>query len=213
MRYTGRRGHRQRELLGLRHFREVVHGVVSSVIDCVDGFRVPGFGHLRGAVVTPWRAPTAASSSAFSLADARASYTVSVGGKEILRQSRLGVVRDDADFTQRHRRHGQLSSKRAAKLEKVEDRYELLTSKRRQNVYRANRRVIEVQTAVGRAHGHRVPGVERRLRVSLRVPGDRREGAQDQPRGVVVQFPAGHARLAAAHRAGAFRLERNESFV
>ena len=36
---------------------------------------------------------------AFSLADARATYSVSVGGKEILRRSRLGVVRDDADFT------------------------------------------------------------------------------------------------------------------
>ena len=85
---------------------------------------------------------------AFSLADARATYSVSVGGKEVLRQSRLGVVRDDADFT------GNIDvtanfAKRAAKLEKVEDHYELLTSKRRQNVYRANRRVMEVQTQSG----------------------------------------------------------------
>src|SRR5688572_26434042 len=85
---------------------------------------------------------------AFSLADARATYTVSLGGKEILRQSRLGVMRDDADFT------GNIDvtanfEKRAAKLEKVDDRYELLTSKRRQNVYRANRRVFEVRTSAG----------------------------------------------------------------
>ena len=71
----------------------------------------------------------------------------------------------------------------------------------------------ELQTASGRAHGHRVPGVERRLRVPLRVPGDGREGPQDQPRAVVIQFPAGHARLAAAHRAGALGLERIESFL
>src|SRR6186997_1331553 len=81
----------------------------------------------------------------FSLADARATYSVSVGGKEILRQSRLGVVRDDADFTSNIDVTANFE-KRAAKLEKVEDRYELLTSKRRNNVYRANRRVLEVQT-------------------------------------------------------------------
>ncbi len=85
---------------------------------------------------------------AFSLADARATYSVSVGGKEILRPSRLGVVRDDADFTANIDVTANYE-KRAAKLEKVEDRYELLTSKRRQNVYRANRRVLEVQTAAG----------------------------------------------------------------
>jgi hypothetical protein len=84
----------------------------------------------------------------FSMADARATYSVSVGGKEILRQSRLGVVRDDADFTQSIDVTANFE-KRAAKLEKVEDRYELLTSKRRNNVYRANRRVMEVQTRSG----------------------------------------------------------------
>jgi hypothetical protein len=83
-----------------------------------------------------------------SLADAHATYTVNIGGKEILRQSRLGVLRDDADFTQGIDITPSFE-KRAAKLEKVDDRYELLTSKRRQNVYRANRRVFEVKTAAG----------------------------------------------------------------
>jgi hypothetical protein len=83
-----------------------------------------------------------------TLADARATYTVSVGGKEILRQSRLGLVREDADFTSNIAVTANFE-KRAAKLEKVEDRYLLLTSKRRQNVYRANRRVMEVQTQSG----------------------------------------------------------------
>src|SRR4051812_46276535 len=61
---------------------------------------------------------------AFSMTDARATYSVSVGGKEILRRSRLGVVRDDADFTQGIDVTANFE-KRAAKLEKVEDRYEM----------------------------------------------------------------------------------------
>ncbi|HEU4779992.1 MAG TPA: glycoside hydrolase family 97 N-terminal domain-containing protein, partial [Steroidobacteraceae bacterium] len=85
---------------------------------------------------------------AVSLAEARATYTVSVGGKEILRQSRLGVMREDADFTSNIGVTANFE-KRAAKLEKVEARYELLTSKRRHNLYRANRRVLEVQTTAG----------------------------------------------------------------
>lgn len=77
-----------------------------------------------------------------------ASYSVRFNGKPILQRSRLGVVRDDADFsvglaiTPNYSKH-------VATLEKVEDRYELLTSKRRHNTYRANRRVIEVQAANG----------------------------------------------------------------
>ena len=77
-----------------------------------------------------------------------ASYTVSYRGKDILRKSQLGVVRDDADFTQNLGITANYE-KRVQRLEKVEDRYELLTSKRRQNVYRANRRVIETQTLSG----------------------------------------------------------------
>ena len=83
-----------------------------------------------------------------TVADAAATYSVSYSGQEILRKSRLGVVRDDADFSQGI----DVSPNylvRIGKLEKVEDRYELLTGKRRQNVYRANRRVFELQTQSG----------------------------------------------------------------
>src|SRR5215471_2537838 len=75
-------------------------------------------------------------------------YTVTLDGQPVLRESKLGVVRDDADFTQGldvtpnyQRRVGQ--------LEKIEDVYDLATIKRRHNVYRANRRVVEVQTLKG----------------------------------------------------------------
>jgi alpha-glucosidase len=75
-------------------------------------------------------------------------YTVSLEGKPLLAKSRLGVVRDDADFTTGLTPTANYS-KRLEKLEKVEARYELLTSKRRNNAYRANRRVFEMQTSSG----------------------------------------------------------------
>src|SRR4051812_6127191 len=78
-----------------------------------------------------------------------ASYTVNYRGREILRKSQLGVVRDDADFTQGIDVTANYAA-RIAKLETVEDHYSLLTSKRRDNVYRANRRVIETQTRAGK---------------------------------------------------------------
>jgi hypothetical protein len=75
-------------------------------------------------------------------------YTVSLQGKPLIARSRLGVVRDDADFTAGLAPTTNYS-KRLEKLEKVDARYELLTSKRRNNVYRANRRVLELKTAAG----------------------------------------------------------------
>jgi len=83
-----------------------------------------------------------------TVAAGAATYAVSYGGQEILRKSRLGVVRDDADFSQGLDATTNYLA-RVNKLEKVEDRYELLTSKRRQNVYRANRRVLELATQSG----------------------------------------------------------------
>jgi alpha-glucosidase len=75
-------------------------------------------------------------------------YTVSLQGKPLIARSRLGVVRDDADFTTGLTPAANYS-KRLEKLEKVDARYELLTSKRRNNVYRANRRVLALKTASG----------------------------------------------------------------
>jgi hypothetical protein len=75
-------------------------------------------------------------------------YTVTLAGKPVLGKSRLGVVREDADFTTGLTTTANYS-KRVARLEKVEDRYQLATSKRRSNVYRANRRVLELQAAGG----------------------------------------------------------------
>lgn len=70
-------------------------------------------------------------------------YAVRLDGRPLLRESRLGLVRDDADFTRGLRL---LSASRA---EAVRDAYEILTAKRRANTYRANRRVFRLRTGAG----------------------------------------------------------------
>ncbi len=77
-----------------------------------------------------------------------ATYTVTLDGQPVLRESKLGVVRDDADFTQGLDVTANYL-RRVGQLEKIEDAYDLATIKRRHNVYRANRRVVEVQTQKG----------------------------------------------------------------
>jgi hypothetical protein len=71
-------------------------------------------------------------------------YTVQFDGKAVLESSRLGVVRDDADFSKG------LKLVSVSEPEPVQNRYEILTAKRRLNVYAANRRIFHLQTATGR---------------------------------------------------------------
>jgi alpha-glucosidase len=75
-------------------------------------------------------------------------YTVSANGREIIRKSHLGLVRDDADFAQGLNVTANYS-KRISQQDRVVDRYELVNNKRRLNVYEANRLVIETQTTAG----------------------------------------------------------------
>lgn len=70
-------------------------------------------------------------------------YRVTRSGVAVLADSELGLVRDDADFTRG------LKLVRSGPVESVVDRYELLTGKRRHNVYRANRQVHELADARG----------------------------------------------------------------
>ena len=70
-------------------------------------------------------------------------YTLRLEGRPVLRESRLGLVRDDADFSKGLR----LVS--ASPAVTVRDRYEILTAKRRVNLYRANRRVFRLANAAG----------------------------------------------------------------
>ncbi|MFN2416854.1 MAG: glycoside hydrolase family 97 catalytic domain-containing protein [Pyrinomonadaceae bacterium] len=70
-------------------------------------------------------------------------YAIRLDGKPVLRESRLGLVRDDADFSKGLR----LVS--ASRSEAVRDRYEILTAKRRVNLYRASRRIFRLAVASG----------------------------------------------------------------
>lgn len=70
-------------------------------------------------------------------------YTIRLDGKLVLQESRLGLIRNDTDFS-----HG-LRFLSASGVVPVRDRYEILTGKRRLNDYRANRRVFRLRTAAG----------------------------------------------------------------
>lgn len=70
-------------------------------------------------------------------------YTVERDGRQMLLPSRLGLVREDADFSRG------LTLSRQSRIEHVTDEYSLLTGKRRLNRYTANRRVLHLRGAGG----------------------------------------------------------------
>jgi hypothetical protein len=76
-------------------------------------------------------------------ADGAPRYVIRLDGKTVLLDSRLGLVRDDGDFSRGLRLLPE------ARTETVRDSYEILTAKRRVNTYRANRKVFHLQTATG----------------------------------------------------------------
>ncbi|MDW7979205.1 MAG: glycoside hydrolase family 97 catalytic domain-containing protein [Verrucomicrobiales bacterium] len=67
-----------------------------------------------------------------------------MNGQSVLQESRLGLVRADADFSRG------LRLADVSRIKRVEDRYEILTAKRRLNHYVANRRVVHLRDAAGR---------------------------------------------------------------
>lgn len=71
-------------------------------------------------------------------------YRIDLDGRTVLQESRLGLIRDDADFS----RNLELVS--TSEAERIADRYEILTAKRRINTYVANRRVVHLATADGK---------------------------------------------------------------
>lgn len=70
-------------------------------------------------------------------------YAIRLNDKLVLQESRLGLIRTDADFS-----HG-LQFLSASPVVTVRDRYEILTAKRRLNDYRANRKLFHLQTGAG----------------------------------------------------------------
>lgn len=79
----------------------------------------------------------------FSLNAGTPSYQVLRDEQTVLQPSRLGLVRDDADFSTNLQVIGE------SKIETVKDRYEILTAKRRVNHYLGHRKVFHLQTADG----------------------------------------------------------------
>jgi hypothetical protein len=77
-------------------------------------------------------------------AEGRPLYSIRRDGKTVLAESRLGLVREDGDFSRG------LALVSASGPEAVRDRYEILTAKRRRNDYRANRRVYSLKGSAGR---------------------------------------------------------------
>ena len=81
---------------------------------------------------------------AFSLTeDGEPRYRVERDGVIVLNESRLGLVRDDADFTT------SLQLTDASSIDAARDEYELLTSKRRHNTYSANRQAFRLEAPGG----------------------------------------------------------------
>jgi alpha-glucosidase len=70
-------------------------------------------------------------------------YSIKLGNEIVLRESKLGVIRDDVDFSQ------SLTLTGPIEISKIEDKYEILTAKRKQNLYSANRALIHLQSPDG----------------------------------------------------------------
>jgi hypothetical protein len=70
-------------------------------------------------------------------------YSITFDGKPVLMESRMGLVRDDADFSRGLRLLPE------ARTETFRDSYEILTAKRRDITYRATRKMFHLQTASG----------------------------------------------------------------
>jgi len=71
-------------------------------------------------------------------------YQIQRDDQTVLRESRLGLIREDADFSQGLILSGE------SKITSVKDKYKILTAKRRINAYRANRQVFHLATAGGK---------------------------------------------------------------
>ncbi len=76
-------------------------------------------------------------------ADGAPVYELRRDGELVLGESRLGLVRDDADFSRGLKLIGE------SKTTVVKDRYELLTAKRRVNTYRAHKKIFRLAAAGG----------------------------------------------------------------
>lgn len=71
-------------------------------------------------------------------------YAVSYQSQPVLKESRLGLVRDDGDFS------GGLQFVKATPVQMVKDQYELFTGKKRQVSYSANKSAVQLRAKNGK---------------------------------------------------------------
>src|SRR5438270_12438628 len=76
-------------------------------------------------------------------ASGQPSYSIQYKGTVVLETSKLGIVRSDADFSKA------LTLAGISPVTLVKDNYRLLTGKRQQNTYTANRQTIHFKNASG----------------------------------------------------------------
>ena len=74
----------------------------------------------------------------------KAVYIVSYKGQPVMKESKLGIIRDDEDFSQN------LQVIKASAPVIVKDRYSMLTAKKKNISYTATRRIIETKTSSGK---------------------------------------------------------------
>jgi alpha-glucosidase len=86
----------------------------------------------------------------FKLADGgKPIYSIKLDGVAVTKESALGIVREDADFT-KDLKLVPNATPSPVPTEPVRDEYEILTAKRRKNTYIANQTTIKLQTADGK---------------------------------------------------------------
>jgi len=90
------------------------------------------------------RSPNGKLAVEFKMKAGALSYTIRLEDKIVLSDSRLGLVRDDEDFSKN------MKLVATQRPEIIGDRYEMLTAKRRMNTYRATRQVLHLESTGGR---------------------------------------------------------------
>jgi hypothetical protein len=71
-------------------------------------------------------------------------YTISYDGKDVMKNSKLGLIRDDEDFSKN------LKLIKVSSPKQVKDSYTILTAKKKNITYMATERVLETQTGSGK---------------------------------------------------------------
>lgn len=155
-----------------REFVGVVGGLVMMVV---------GSG-VRGEVVSP----DGRVGVAFSVEGGKPVYGVRVGKEGVVLSSRMGVVREDEDFTQ-----GMVMEGDGPTVEKVDEHYEMLTGKRRENHYVAGRYSYHLRSAGGKRMDVVFQVSNDGVAFRYVFPGTDEEVKKIKSEGTTFRFPAG----------------------